>query len=549
MRSSRHLLIVVWLTAPLLAGCAGDAGVADADSALPDETVAENAQAAANQQDDAKRTADALLASNDRSSDKDSPDDEVKRPDNPLVRGIQTLLDSSLGASEFSKEHDSLEKTLLEADAEITRVKNENREAMRQANRQVRLRGPQSPNIVLILADDLGYGDLSCYGQKRIRTPHIDQMAKEGIRFTDFYAGSPESRISRLCLMTGLHTGYATKADTESMGLHSKHSTMAEVLWQAGYSTGVVGLWDMPPNNSATSPNIHGFDEWLGFRSVEEAQNPYPEYLWSNQGQVKVVANADGEKKQYANEFFTSEALSFMKRHRRDRPFFLCIWYPLPGTNRAVPHTAGESVKNWTQPQRNRAASVATLDHNVSRILDQLRSLGLDRNTAVFLTSDNTPDADEAEFFNSNGPFRGHKGDLSEGGLRVPLVVRWPYRVRKGQVSNHPCASWDLLPTFGKMVGAIWRPRRQHAISLFGTLANRKQKVHTFLAWNGGHSDYSRVARIGDWKVFRSAESGVYEIYNVKDDPGETKNVAAEHPEVIKEFETWFPTSDAIVVN
>ena len=461
-------------------------------------------------------------------------DDDVvdQEPKNPLIRGLRQFLDAS---PVFNDENQvGIIQTLEEADSAITRIKQENREAMRQMNRQVRLRTMNSPNIILIVVDDLGYGDLGCYGQQRIKTPHIDRLAEEGMRFTDFYAGSPVGTVSRWCLLTGLNSARGDTGSTESTILRSENVTLAEVLWRAGYTTGLIGKWGVVAGRDAHSPNEHGFEQWFGQLSGD---THYPEFLWNNETKVRLTANADGKKGLYADDFFTEEALWFLEQNRRGRPFFLQLAYTAPHAELEVPTDAPYTNENWTQPHKNYAAMITRMDRDVGTILDALKQLRIDGNTAVFFTSDNGSHRGiGANFFGSNGPLRGGKGDLHEGGIRVPLVVRWPNGVPAGVVSDHVCANWDLLPTMAAMVSATWQPTQIDGISMLPTLYGQSQTKHELLYWQTHQNGFAQAVRLGKWKAFRPGGTTDVQLYDLQSDPGETTNVAKDHPDVISKI-------------
>jgi arylsulfatase A-like enzyme len=329
------------------------------------------------------------------------------------------------------------------------------------------------PNIIFILADDLGYGDLGCYGQRQIKTPHIDSMARQGMRFTDFYAGSTVCAPSRCSLMTGLHMGHAyirgnrsKKAGGGRMALRPADITVAEVLKDTGYSTGIFGKWGLGNSGTSGVPNRKGFDEWFGYLNQGRAHNYYPDYLWNNQDKFELAGNQNGNKGQYTHDLFTERALDFITRHRQ-KPFFLFLPYTIPhannelgrktGNGMEVPSDAPYSNEAWPQPQKNHAAMITRLDRDVGRIIEHVKQLGLDDNTIIFFTSDNGPHKEggaKPDFFQSGGPLRGIKRSLHDGGIRVPMIVRWPGRIAAGTTCDQPGAFWDFLPTAAELARA-----------------------------------------------------------------------------------------------
>src|SRR5919205_3247865 len=316
----------------------------------------------------------------------------------------------------------------------------------------------RGPNIILVVADDLGRGDLGAYGQRFIRTPNLDRMAREGLRFTDAYAPSPVCAPSRASFMTGLHQGHARVRGNmgragERVPLKDEDVTVAEVLKGAGYRTGVVGKWGLGEPGSTGVPGRQGFDYFFGYLNQNHAHDYYPEYLWRNDARVSLP------KGTYSHDLFTREALDFVGRAGRS-PFFLYLAYTLPHANNELTRRTGNgmevpsdepySKEPWTPQQRNYAAMVTRLDADVGRLLRLLKESDIDRETVVIFTSDNGPQGrdeggyDQA-FFDSNGPFRGLKRELYEGGVRVPLLVRWPGRVRAGASNTFPVTLCDLL--------------------------------------------------------------------------------------------------------
>jgi len=291
-------------------------------------------------------------------------------------------------------------------------------------------RSLRKPNIIFILADDLGYGDLGCYGQKQMATPNLDRLAQEGVRFTQAYAGSTVCAPSRCALMTGLHMGHARIRGNARFPLRPADLTVAELLKGAGYRTGLIGKWGLGEACSTGIPNAKGFDEWLGYLNQQHAHNYFPEFLWENQREVFLAGNM-GTRKQYSHDLFTDRALQFLQGHR-DQPFFLYLAYTIPHANNElgretgngmdVPGDAPYSGKDWPQVERNFAAMVHRLDADVGKVLEQLKKLGLDEDTIVFFSSDNGPHREgghDPDFFDSNGPLRGIKRDLYEGGIRA----------------------------------------------------------------------------------------------------------------------------------
>ena len=416
---------------------------------------------------------------------------------------------------------------------------------------------PRPPNIVFILADDLGYGDLGCYGQKRIKTPNIDRMAAEGIRFTDAYAGSTVCAPSRCVLMTGQHTGHCIIRGNGRVPLRPHDVTVAEVLKANGYATGIVGKWGCGEAGSTGIPNKQGFDYWFGYLNQHRAHNYWPDYLWKNTEKFPlenvVTRNVASVRKQYSQDLFIKEALAFIDSHK-NKPFFLYLPVTIPHANNEagrqgmeIPSDAPYTNQDWPQQQKNHAAMITRLDADVGRVLALLKKLGLDENTVVFFTSDNGPHREggaNPNFFDSNGPLRGIKRDLYEGGIRVPLIARWPAHIPPGRTSDLPTAFWDFYPTAGHLARASLPNQPIDGISIVPTLLGKgEQARHDFLYWEFHEGAYKQAVRMGRWKGVRFGTEEPLELYDLGADVGETKNVAAQHPDVVAKIEAYLKTA------
>ena len=415
---------------------------------------------------------------------------------------------------------------------------------------------PRPPSIVFILADDLGYGDLGCYGQKRIKTPNLDRLAAEGMRFTQFYAGDTVCAPSRCCLMTGFHTGHATVRGNALVPLRPQDVTVAMLLKDAGYATGLVGKWGLGEPDTTGVPNRKGFDYFYGYLNQVHAHNYYPDYLWRNQEKLVIEGNEvkDGvatKRSQYSPDLFTKEALAFVDRSR-DKPFFLYLAYTTPhannergakeGNGMEVPDDAPYSDEKWPQVEKNYAAMVTRLDADVGKLMKRLKDLNLDENTIVFFSSDNGPHKEGGQdptFFGSGGPLRGIKRDLYEGGIREPMIVRWPGKVKAGVVSDQVGAFWDFLPTAADLAG-VKAPPGLDGVSLAPTLLGTgKQAQHEFLYWEFHERGFQQAVRMGDWKAVRLKVGGPLELYDLKTDVGEKHDVAADHADVVAKIEAY----------
>lgn len=423
----------------------------------------------------------------------------------------------------------------------------------------------RKPNIIFILADDLGYGDLGCYGQTMIQTSNIDRLAAQGIRFTDHYAGSTVCAPSRCCLMTGLHTGHSYirgNKSTPPMGqepLPDGTITVASLLKRAGYSTALIGKWGLGGPGSTGIPRKQGFDYFFGYLCQGHAHNYYPEFLFRNEDRIPLDGNRVAEPRpngagvaveraQYSHDLVTGEALDFIRRSK-ETPFFLDLAFTIPHANNEagkegmeVPSDEPYSDRNWPQQQKNHAAMITRMDRDVGTIVNLLKELGIDNDTVVLFSSDNGPHREggaDPDFFDSNGPLRGIKRDLYEGGIRVPLIVRWPGMVQAGTVSNHVSAFWDFLPTAAELAGAV-PPAGIDGISYLPALTGKKQKQHDFLYWEFHEGLATKQAvRMGDWKAVRIKPSAPLELYNLAEDKGEKNDRAVQHRDIVLKIEKY----------
>jgi arylsulfatase A-like enzyme len=404
------------------------------------------------------------------------------------------------------------------------------------------------PNIIVILADDLGYGDLGCYGQTRIRTPNLDRMAAQGMRFTQAYAGSTVCAPSRCAMLTGLHTGHCRVRDNIPHGvfLRPDDLTVAELLKQAGYRTGAVGKWSLGNPGSHGTPNQQGFDDWFGFLNQDHAHSYYPGHLWDNEREVLLMGNRGGQRQEYAPDLFLNRALKFI-RDNRQRPFFLYYATTLPHwsdydlksvQSQDVPSDAPYSNEQWPQVEKNYAAMVTRIDDGVGKILRLLAELGIESNTLVLFTSDNGPSAEamhEPAFFNSSGGLRGVKRDMYEGGIRVPLLAQWPGVVPEGKTTDGVVAGWDLLPTFVEFAG-LRLPDGIDGISFAPVLRGGRGTSSEALYWEYGHArpQFCQAVRAGKWKAVRTASARPVELYDLEADPSEQADLAAQHSGVVR---------------
>lgn len=412
----------------------------------------------------------------------------------------------------------------------------------------------RKPNIIFILADDLGYGDLGCYGQKKIKTPHLDRMAADGMRFTQAYAGSTVCAPSRCTLMTGLHTGHCFVRGNARVPLRPADTTVAEVLKKAGYATALVGKWGLGEPGTTGAPNKKGFDYFYGYLNQRHAHNSWPTHLWRNEEKVplkNVVPKPDPEgagiateQREFSNDLFTQEALAFVER-AAGGPFFLYLAYTIPHANNEAGKQGMECPteepyvkEDWPANEKRFAAAITRMDADVGRLAALLKRLGLDEHTVVFFSSDNGPQHEgghDAAFFASSGAVRGTKRDLTDGGIRVPAIARWPGRIKAGSVSDHAWAFWDFLPTAAGLAGAA-APEGLDGLSFAPCLLGQPQKSHDYMYWEFLEGGFKQAVRMGDWKGIRKGQ-GKVELYNVKDDLMEMKDVADAHADVVRKIE------------
>ena len=417
------------------------------------------------------------------------------------------------------------------------------------------------PNMIFLLADDLGYGDLGCYGQEKINTPNLDRMANQGMRFTQHYAGSTVCAPSRCSLLTGLHTGHCEIRGNKEVKpegqypMSSQVITVSKMLQTADYKTAVIGKWGLGAPGSDGVPNKQGFDYFFGYNCQREAHFYYPTHLWRNEEKVLIKENENGRKSVYSHDLLTDDALRFI-RQNKNQPFFLYLPYTIPHAELSVLEDSlneylgqfpeepypGAHYGAQKAPRAAYAAMISRMDSDVGCIMKLLSELEIDEQTIVFFSSDNGPHEEggnEPEFFNSNGPFRGIKRDLYEGGIRVPLIVRWPGHIKAGSVSDHISAFWDFMPTLCDIAG-IPAPKHIDGISILPELLGREQPRHDYLYWEFHERGGKQAVRMGDWKGVRleviDNPDGPIELYNLANDTGEQNNLTLENPEIAKKI-------------
>ncbi len=426
---------------------------------------------------------------------------------------------------------------------------------------------PARPNVILILADDLGYGDLGSYGQPIIQTPTLDRLAREGMRFTQFYAGNTVCAPSRSVLMTGQHMGHTRVRGNAGAGNYAAQTlgagdvTMAEVMKRAGYTTALVGKWGLGEQDSEGAPNKQGFDEFYGVVNQTHAHNHYPDFVWRNTTkvalpnivtQVGVVPGAGyaTTRVQYANDLFFAEAQAFIERNRT-RPFFLFLSLTMPhanneraralGDGQEVPDYGPYAGKDWAPPLKGQAAMITRMDAKIGDLMAQLKRLGLDERTLVIFTSDNGPHKEggpayDPAFFNASGPFTGIKRSLTDGGIRVPFIARWPGKIAQASTSGHVGYFGDMMATFADIAGAK-APAALDSLSLMPALTGRgTQATHEYLYWEFYEGGFTQAVLLdGRWKGIRLKDpSASIALYDQAADPAETKDVSTANPGLVQ---------------
>lgn len=411
------------------------------------------------------------------------------------------------------------------------------------------------PNIIFIMADDLGYSDLGCYGQEVINTPHIDALAQNGLLFSNFYAGSPVCAPSRSVLMTGLHTGHTTvrgnfgKGGVRGLGggegrvpLQAEDKTMAEYLKEAGYFTAMIGKWGLGEPNTSGLPNDQGFDYWFGHLNQRRAHSYFPDYLWENRERYEIPENVDGQKKVYSHQLMTDKTLQILESAGKGKdPFFLYLPYLLPHDAYEVPEIhAAYVTQEWTEEEKIFATMVTNLDNTTGSIVNKLNELKILENTLIVFTSDNGAAQRWEGRFNSSGPLRGRKRDVYEGGIRVPTIISWPAQIDGGQISGFRGMFADFLPTFCRLSG-LHLPENTDGTDFSDVLFNPDEiaKGDTRIIYWEFHEQGGKQALLsGGWKLIRLDvhEKGFHsdlELYNLVSDPGEQQDVAPQFPYLV----------------
>ena len=425
------------------------------------------------------------------------------------------------------------------------------------------------------MADDLGYGDIGVYGQTLFETPNLDRLANGGMQFLQHYSGSTVCAPSRSALMTGQHTGHTfirgnlergfTLENEGQFPLAKEELTIAEVLKDKGYRTAAFGKWGLGYPGSEGDPNFQGFDQFYGYNCQRVAHNYYPSHLWNNQTKENLDGNNGTTAQTYAPELIHQKALSFLEENK-DAPFFMFYPSVIPHAELIAPEEYIAKYRGQFLPEKEYkgkknsynvggynsqkeshaafAAMVNVLDDQVGEILDKVSELGIAENTLIIFTSDNGPHKEggaDPDFFNSNGPFKGYKRDLYEGGIRVPMIAYWPSKIRPGVISNHPSAFWDFFPTAIEIAGVEKKFAGIDGISFLPTLMGKEQKTHPYLYWEFLERGGRQAVLMDQWKGIRlnmakNADAPI-ELYRLSDDIGEENNVADQYPEIVKKID------------
>ena len=415
------------------------------------------------------------------------------------------------------------------------------------------------PNIIFILADDLGYGDVGCYGQKRIQTPNIDRLAKEGMRFTDFYAGSTVCAPSRCVLMTGYHTGHCLIRGNAKDNLRPEDVTLAEVLKIAGYSTALFGKWGLGHEGSTGVPTKQGFDQFFGYLDQGHAHNYYPAFLMSGvkriplrnevpPGATEFGSGVATKKIDYSHDLIAEKSIGFLRSQKSAaKPFFMYLAFTTPHANNEagkagmeVPDYGPYAKTDWPEPQKGHAAMVTRMDADIGRVLAILNEQGQEDSTLIFFSSDNGPHREggaDPDFNDSSGPLRGTKRDLTDGGIRVPFIARWPGKIAAGSTSHFVGGFQDVLPTLAELTDSTMQvPTDIDGLSILPTLLSQpaKQKQHDYLYWAFYEGNRAgQAVRIGNYKAIEQPKGSNLRVYDLAVDVGEQKDLAAQNPDIV----------------
>ncbi len=480
-----------------------------------------------------------------------SPSDgpAAKKPDpgneglkDALIRKLKEALDAADDIT--GQDRDAADQVLRDADVALARIREENRRALEQVNRQVRIVNGHCPNVVLFLLNGVGYGDLGVYGQQVIKTPIADILAAQGTQFNQFYAGSCESVASRGTLYGGRLTVRGEQAGEDWITVRERDCTLAESLYQGGYETGLFGVWGAGPLDRAGHPNRQGFQSFFGYLDDKSALDFYPPTLWRNDEQIALTGNQGGAKTQYAPDLIVEGAKQFIDAECK-RPFFLTVAFPMTisATGPAVPDLNPYADQDWPVAEKTRAAMITRVDRYMGQIVQRLQERRVLNRTIVIITSDRGPPSvaeGAGDRFQPTGGLRGRKGELYEGGIRVPLIVCWAGTPLAPAESDLAFGMWDLLPTLCDLTGTWRRPKTIDGVSVAQRLSGPAPDPAvpaSPLYWETHAGGLAQAARVGDWKGVRSGAAAPWELYDLKTDAAESTDVAGQHADVVERID------------
>ena len=417
----------------------------------------------------------------------------------------------------------------------------------------------RKPNIIFIIADDLGYNNVGFNGQNKIKTPNIDKIAKDGIIFKNHYSGSPVCGPSRSCLLSGNHTGHTRIRENpgwetvdKKLDFPNNDAQLAKTLKSAGYKTAIIGKWGMSDWGNDMQANAQGFDYFFGYKGHGEAHHYYPEFLWRNNEKVMLEGNVTATKQgKYAHDLIAQEALQYIEKASKEpEPFFLYLAFTIPHLELTVPEESKIPYQNlgWdiypmksghyhNDPEGNTtfAGMISRMDGDIGKLMDLLKKQGIDENTLVVFTSDNGAEY-ESPFFENNKPFRGKKRDVYEGGIHIPFVAKWTGKIKAGSTTDHISAFWDFLPTVSEITGNNLSTQTD-GISYLPTLLGKtkNQKQHEYLYWEFNEGNPKQGLRYQNYKFIKLWNKPL-ELYDVSKDIGEQNNIANANPDLVSKF-------------
>jgi arylsulfatase A-like enzyme len=531
--SSRHLAIIATIVAGLaMTGCQDPAAVEQTTAKVVAVQATENESLFDNFANLARQEAAAQVQPQALPGDDEEP--PIFPPDPVPVQpvpGLQTEGEDPLDAEQILN---------FFASEEWQELKASNARAVANANRQLRVEACQDMDVVLIVIDGLGYGDVGVYGQRQIKTPNIDMLAQTGIRFTNYYSGSSVQMPSHDSILTGRHTGHTrVRGNRDTATLAPQDYTLAEMMYMAGFTTAMLGSWELGDEQTPGTPIKQGFEETYGYLNHTHADDYFPQFLYRNDERQPIPGNLNNGRGNYSFDLVVKETLDYLERGHA-RPFFLMLSLTPPrGDLDDVPSLEPYGSEDWPEEQKQYAAMIGRVDEAVGEIMDRAYQRQQIRPILIILTSSNGPRKDgiDPNFFDSNGPFEGVKGTLHEGGIRVPMIIWGPELLTaSGSVNHTPWAAWDVMPTLGELVGA-WRvPKYIDGVSQVGFIRGRMPPKHQPFYWELHEDGFVQAVRDGKWKAIRDGLDGPIKLFNIVDDPKEEDDVANAYPDVVKEM-------------